>query len=192
MTRTIAAKEIRPQATLELVQGDITAEETDAIVNAAGPRLEHSGGVAAAIARRAGPALVAESRTWVAEHGPVGHERPAYTTAGDLPCRVVIHAVGPVWGRGDEDQKLRTTVAGALGLADEMQLESISLPAISTGIYGFPVRRAADIILQSVQDYLLETHESSLKRVRVVLYDQAAADTFLESWQKLFDPTTAS
>lgn len=192
MTRTIAASEIRPQATMELVQGDITTEETDAIVNAAGPRLSHGGGVAAAIARKAGPALVAESHTWVEEHGPVGHERPAYTTAGDLPCKVVIHAVGPVWGDGDEDQKLRTTVAGALGRAGELQLESVSLPAISTGIYGFPLHRAADIILQSVQAYLLEHRDSSVKWVRVVLYDQAAAGTFLQSWQELFDPSTAS
>lgn len=183
MNEIITQKVIRPGVTLQLVQGDITVEETEGIVNAAGESLSHGGGVAAAIARKAGPELVAESRAWVAEHGPVGHAEPAYTTAGDLPCKVVIHAVGPVWGRGDEDEKLRLAIRGALQRATEFQLESLALPAISTGIFGFPMRRAADIHLQTIKQYLSEQRDSSLNQVRIVLYDQTAVRAFQESWQ---------
>jgi O-acetyl-ADP-ribose deacetylase (regulator of RNase III) len=183
MTTILANKEIRPQVSMQLVQGDITSVETGAIVNAAGSRLSHGGGVAAAIARKAGPTLVEESRAWVKEHGPVNHEQPAHTTGGELPCKFVIHAVGPVWGSGNEDQKLKMAVRGALARAAELGLESVSLPAISTGIFGFPMPRAADIILQTTHDYLHDTHDIPVKLVRVFVYDQAAASTFLDSWQ---------
>src|SRR5512146_11618 len=95
---------------LELVSGDLTEEQVDAIVNAANSHLAHGGGVAGAIVRRGGPSIQAESDAWVHKHGPVTHAEPAYTGAGRLPCRYVIHAVGPIWGAGDEDGKLADAV----------------------------------------------------------------------------------
>lgn len=184
MNKILNETEIRPGIKLQLVRGDITTETTDAIVNAAGARLSHGGGVAYAIARKAGPELEQESRAWVKEHGPVGHTTPAYTTAGDLPSKIVIHAVGPVWGSGQEDQKLHQAIRGALQRADELQLTSIAFPAISTGIFGFPMPRAADIHLQTIRDYLSDQDESTLQRVRVVLYDQSAVQAFQKSWQQ--------
>ncbi len=169
-------------ARLTVVQGDITAQEVDAIVNAANARLMHGGGVAAVIARKGGPVIQQESREWVRRHGPVPHDRPAYTSAGNLPARYVIHAVGPVWGSGDEDAKLRAAVQGALARADELGLASIALPAISTGIFGFPKERAARVIYTAIQDYFTAHPDSGLQEVRLVLYDRPTLEAFLRVW----------
>jgi O-acetyl-ADP-ribose deacetylase (regulator of RNase III) len=169
---------------LQLVQGDITAESVDAIVNAANPHLAHGAGVAGAILQAGGAVIQEESRQWVREHGPVTNDEPAYTRAGELPCRYVIHAVGPVWGEGDEDAKLRSAIRGSLRLAERLGLESIAIPAISTGIYGFPRDRAARVILSAIMDYLVSSPESKMAVVRVVLYDQAAVQAFLEAWEQ--------
>src|SRR5512147_2528060 len=107
---------------IQIVQGDITAESVDAIVNAANRHLQHGGGVAGAIVRKGGAGIQAESDAWVRAHGPVPYGEPAYTAAGRLPCRFVIHAVGPVWGEGQEDEKLTAAVAGSLRLADRLGL----------------------------------------------------------------------
>src|SRR5574340_23751 len=123
---------------LQLVEGDITAEQVDAIVNAANSHLLHGGGLAGALVRHGGDVIQQESNAWVRAHGPVSHTRPAWTSAGRLPARYILHAVGPVWGEGDEDSKLSAAVQGSLSLADELGLVSLALPAISTGIFGFP------------------------------------------------------
>ena len=138
MNQIVARHDIDPQRSCLLVQGDLTEERVDAIVNAANSRLQHGGGVAGAIARRGGAQIQAESDAWVRAHGEVAHDRPAVTGAGRLDCKAVIHAVGPVWGEGGEDAKLRAAVLGALGAAEERGFGSIALPAISTGIFGFP------------------------------------------------------
>jgi O-acetyl-ADP-ribose deacetylase (regulator of RNase III) len=164
------------------VQGDLTAEEVDGIVNAANRHLKHGGGVAGAIARRGGPQIQAESDAWVREHGPVLYSEPAYTGAGRLACRYVIHAVGPVWGEGEEDEKLAAAVSGSLRLAESLDLSSIALPAISTGIFGFPMERAARVILRAIQSYLDRNPRSSLKQVRLVLYDPPAVDVFVKAF----------
>ena len=91
----------------ELLQADLTQQTVDAIVNAANSSLEHGGGVAAAILRAGGPIIQTESRAWVRDHGPVEHAHPAYTRAGKMPCKWVIHAVGPIWGSQDEEAKLQ-------------------------------------------------------------------------------------
>lgn len=173
--------------TLALVQGDITAERVDAIVNAANAQLQHGGGVAAVIARKGGPDIDRESSQWVREHGPVSHDRPAWTTGGDLPARYVIHAVGPVWGSGDEDAKLADAVSGTLALAEELGLESLSFPAISTGIFGFPRRRAAGVIFQAVRDYFAGRPESGLAQVRLVLYDEPGLKDFSDVFRETFE-----
>ncbi len=156
---------------LWLKQGDLTLEAVDAIVNAANEHLAHGGGLAAAIVRRGGPAIQAESHAWVAQHGPASHDRPALTSGGALLARYVIHAVGPRWGEGDEDAKLSTAVAASLALASQLELNSLALPAISTGIFGFPTDRAAGIILDAIHEYIREHPASSLTDVRLVVFD---------------------
>lgn len=168
---------------LQLVRGDITEEEVGAIVNAANARLRHGGGVAAVIARKGGRAIRDESNAWVREHGPVIHSQPAYTSAGNLPCRYVIHAVGPVWGDGDEDAKLAAAVLGSMELAVELELDSLALPAISTGIFGFPKARAAGVIFEAIGDYFSKNPESPLEFVRLILYDRPTLDAFTAAWE---------
>jgi O-acetyl-ADP-ribose deacetylase len=166
----------------QIVQGDITTEETDAIVNAANERLQHGGGVAWAISRRGGPAIQKESDQWIREHGLVPHSHPAWTSGGHLPAKYVIHAVGPVWGEGDEEKKLREAVTVSLQVANELKCSSLAMPAISTGIFGFPKDRAAEIIFSAIEDYA-GNNSSSLKMIKLVLLDQSTLDVFLNSFQ---------
>jgi O-acetyl-ADP-ribose deacetylase (regulator of RNase III) len=170
---------------LQIAQGDITDETVDAVVNAANAHLLHGAGVAGAIVRRGGPIVQAESNQWVREHGPVTHAEPAYTHAGNLPCRYIIHAVGPVWGKkGDEQEKLEAATRGSLRLADQLGIESIAFPAISTGVFGFPKLCAAEVILYTIRDYFTHNPASSLKLVRLVLFDQETLQAFLKSWEQ--------
>lgn len=165
---------------LELALGDITLEAVDAIVNAANANLQHGGGVAYAIVRRGGAIIQQESNRWVKQHGAVPHDHPAYTTAGALPCKYVIHAVGPAWGEGNEEAKLEAAVRGSLKLADELGLHSLALPAISTGIFGFPTDRAARIILAAIQQYFEKNPHSELMLVRIVLFENEKLEIFLD------------
>lgn len=172
--------------TIQLLQGDITAEEVDAIVNAANADLQHGGGVAWAIAKKGGPAIQQESDTWIQRHGRVPHANPAWTSGGHLLAKYVIHAVGPFWGIGDEDAKLESAVTGSLHVADELNCSSIAMPAISTGIYGFPKDRAAGIIFSAIEKYFAENTSSPLKIVKLVLFDQSTVDVFLTAWQNIW------
>jgi len=174
--------------TLQLVLGDITAEKTDAIVNAANRHLQHGAGVAGAILRGGGPIIQQEADRWVREHGSVTHSAPAWTSAGSLPCRFVIHAVGPVWGEGEEAAKLSAAVDGSLKVAEDLGLRSIALPAISTGVFGFPIEAAAQVILKTLNDHFSRRPASALGRVRLVLFDRPSADTFLHVWHDYFHP----
>ena len=171
---------------IQLVRGDITAETTDAIVNAANAHLQHGAGVAGAILRQGGQAIQSESRAWIQTHGPVSHAAPAWTSGGNLPCRIVIHAVGPVWGDGDEDSKLGDAVTGSLRMADELKLVSIAFPALSTGIFGFPKERAAGVMFKAIREYLEKT--TGLKLVRLVLYDASTITSFEKAWHDHFGP----
>lgn len=167
--------------TLEIVQGDLTAEQVDAIVNAANESLAHGGGVAGAIARRGGPAIDIESRQWVTTRGPVKTGSAAITSGGHLPARFVIHAVGPVWGSGDEDAKLASAIRSALKLADEHELVSVSFPAISSGIFGFPRDRCAKVFLSVIESYHLHRAQGTpgtVTRIRLCNIDDATATTF--------------
>ena len=167
---------------IQIVQGDITTEEVDAIVNAANEHLMHGGGVAWAISKKGGPAIQKESLAWIQKHGSVSHAHPAWTSGGLLPAKYVIHAVGPVWGDGDEDKKLSDAVTGSLQVADELKCETIALHAISTGIFGFPKDRAAGIIFSVIEKYF-ESNTSNLKVVKILLYDQPIVDIFINIWQ---------
>ncbi|MCA1899223.1 MAG: macro domain-containing protein [Chloroflexi bacterium] len=167
---------------LQMVKGDITLEAVDAIVNAANEHLQHGGGVAWAIVRRGGDVIQKESDQWIRQHGTVSHANPAWTSGGSLPAKYVIHAVGPVWGDGDEDKKLADAVAGSLRVADELKCESISMPAISTGIFGFPKERAAGIIFSAIEKYFASAPPQTLKTVRIVLFDEPTIRVFLDKW----------
>ncbi len=168
---------------MEIARGDLTTERVDAIVNAANAHLMHGGGVAAAISRRGGPVIQQESDAWVRAHGAVPHHQPAYTSGGSLPCRYVIHAVGPVWGSGDEDHKLRQAILGSLQRADELHLTSIAFPAISTGIFGFPKERAAAIFFNAIDDFFQQNPASTVKLVRITLYDAPTLQAFLDGFE---------
>ena len=182
MNTIIAEKKLPSDQIIQIVQGDITTEDVDAIVNAANEHLQHGGGVAWAISKKGGPAIQKESDEWIRQHGPVAHSLPAWTSGGLLPAKYVVHAVGPVWGEGDEDNKLADAVTGSLRVADELKLTSIAMPAISTGIYGFPKERAAKIIFSAIEKYFVENSSSGLKIVKLVLFDQATVDVFIRSW----------
>ncbi len=169
---------------LQIARGDLTSETVDAIVNAANATLEHGSGVAGAIVRRGGPQIQAESNQWVSEHGPVTHAKPAYTRSGKLPCRYVIHAVGPRWGEGDEEDKLMSAIHGSLQLADRLSLGSIAFPAVATGIFGFPKPLAARVILASIHEYLAENPACKLKLIRLVLFDQETLQAFVDEWEQ--------
>jgi len=177
--------------TLQIVQGDITTEEVDAIVNAANEHLQHGGGVAWAISKKGGDAIQKESDEWIRTKGMVSHSHPAWTSGGHLPAKYVIHAVGPVWGDtretgagGDEDAKLASAITGTLRVADELGCASIAMPAISTGIFGFPKDRAAGIIFKSINTYFGAKGDSAVKLVRIVLFDDVSVKVFLDIWKR--------
>ena len=162
------------------ILGDITSEETDAIVNAANSRLQHGGGVAGAIVRAGGYEIQEESNK--IGHVPVGDA--TITAAGNLKVRFVIHAVGPVWGEGNEDKKLEGAIYNALKIAIEKKLKSISIPAISTGIFGFPKSRGIKVIIDSTLKFIDE-HETSLKEIRFCNIDLETAEIFKNELLKL-------
>jgi O-acetyl-ADP-ribose deacetylase len=157
---------------LELVEGDITELDTDAIVNAANARLVLGAGVAGAIRRKGGPQIQQECD----QIGGTFVGGAALTTGGTLKAKHVIHAVGPQMGEGDEDQKLRNATLNALKLADEHGLRSIAFPAISTGIFGFPIQRCAAIMLQTTVEHL--RGDTELKRVVFCLFGRDSYDVF--------------
>jgi len=167
-----------------IVQGDITQEEVDAIVNAANGHLRHGGGVAGAIVRRGGTIIQRESDTWVREHGPLATGEAAITGAGTLPARYVIHTVGPVYGSGGEDDKLRRAVRSALQMADRHGIKRISLPAISSGVFGFPKERAVPLILDEVVHYL-SAEGTDLEEVRLCNIDKRTAALFVAAAKQL-------
>ena len=172
---------------LEIMVGDITNMEVDAIVNAANSQLRHAGGLAAAIVRHGGETINTESREWIRKHGPVAHDQPAYTSGGHLPSCYVIHAVGPVWGEGDEDHRLEAAVLGSLNLGNKLNLKSIALPAISTGIFGFPVVRATKIFARTIVSYLAESRPITLSCIKIVLYDQQTCQVFIDAFNTILE-----
>ncbi len=171
------------RSTLELVEGDITKQTTDAIVNAANSGLRGGGGVDGAIHRAGGPEIMAECRK--IGHCPTGSA--VITTGGRLAARHVIHAVGPVWRGGGqgEPELLRSAYLSCLRLADEHGLKSIAFPSLSTGAYGYPMQPASATALRTIVDYL--RGDTGIERVVFVLWGQAAfnvyADTLIELLQ---------
>ncbi len=169
--------------TLDLRQGDITLEAVDAIVNAANSRLAGGGGVDGAIHRRGGPAIMAETQEKFPDGCPTGSA--VISTAGNLPAKWVIHAVGPVWSGGHrgEAELLAAAVRRCLELAVAHQCRSIALPALSAGAYRFPMDQAARVALGAAIDFLRQRGQPEL--VRFVLFDAAAYGAFSAALEEL-------
>ena len=157
---------------LELVEGDITEMQTDAIVNAANAHLTLGGGVAGAIRRKGGPEIQKQCN----KIGGTFVGGAVITTGGNLKARHVIHSVGPRMGEGDEDQKLKNATLNSLKLADQNNLKSIAFPAISSGIFGFPIQRCAEIMLKTTMDYL--KGQTGLEKVAFCLFGQDSYEVF--------------
>ena len=168
-------------STLALVEGDITIEETDAIVNAANSRLAGGGGVDGAIHRAGGPSIMAECR----KIGGCPTGQAVITTGGNLKAKYVIHTVGPVYQGGSKGEAalLKSAHLESLKLVSAKKLKSVAFPAISTGVYGYPVNEAAHIALKTVIDYLKE--HSGIELVRFVLFGRKTYDIFAEELKKL-------
>ncbi len=164
---------------LVLVEGDIKEQESDAIVNAANSSLILGAGVAGAIRSKGGPTIQQECD----EIGGCAVGGAAITTGGNLKARHVIHAVGPRMGEGNEDEKLKNATLSSLEVADDNGLKSIVFPAISAGIFGFPIDRCAEIMLSNSIDYL--KRETGLEKVVFCLYGQEAFGIFKRTLEKL-------
>ncbi|MEU1479360.1 O-acetyl-ADP-ribose deacetylase [Streptomyces sp. NPDC001668] len=162
--------------TIRLVQGDITEERADAIVNAANSSLLGGGGVDGAIHRRGGPAILADCRKLRASHYGKGLAtgKAVATTAGDLDARWVIHTVGPRYSREeDRSELLASCYRESLRVADELGARTVAFPAVSAGIYGWPVEDAARIAVETVRET-----ETAVEEVRFVLFDAEAYEAF--------------
>ena len=161
------------------IQGDITKQATDAIVNAANPSLMGGGGVDGAIHRAGGPAILEECKKIVANQGRLPTGKAVITTGGNLKAQYVIHTVGPIWhgGSKNESELLKSAYFECLKVATENKLASISFPSISTGAYGYPVDEAARIAATTVVSFLKE-QATSLKEVVFVLFDSRTYESY--------------
>ena len=168
------------QAVIEVRQCDITEMDTDAIVNAANAQLILGAGVAGAIKAKGGPRIQEECNAI----GGTFVGGAVITTGGNLQARHVIHAVGPRKGEGNEDEKLENATLNSLKVADENKLSSITFPAISTGIFGFPKERCAEIMLGAVNDYL-KKGGTGLKKVVFCLHGASSHEIFSDTLERL-------
>ena len=162
---------------IELVQGDITRQDVDAIVNAANTSLLGGGGVDGAIHGAGGPAILAECR----KIGGCPTGEAVITTGGDLPARHVIHTVGPVWhgGKSNEAELLASAYRRSLEVADANGLKTVAFPSISTGAYGYPIERAAKVALTAVAEHL--AGDTSVEVVRFVLFTARDLDVYAQA-----------
>ena len=169
-------------AKLSLIQGDITRQATDAIVNAANSSLMGGGGVDGAIHWAGGPAILEECKRIVTRQGRLPTGKAVITTGGNLRAKFVIHTVGPIWhsGRSNEPELLASAYQESLKLAAERNLHSVSFPSISTGAYGYPVAEAARIAIKTVVSFLRE-QTTSVKEVVFVLFDAGTFQNYLSA-----------
>lgn len=172
-------------ATLEIIKGDITKQSTDAIVNAANNSLLGGGGVDGAIHHAGGIAILEDCKKIVARQGRLPTGEAVITTAGSLPCKYVIHTVGPIWKGGNQDEArlLSKCYSNCLKLAAEHNLMAISFPSISTGVYRYPLEEAAGIALRTISEYMKKT--SSLEKVVFVLFDDRSLEAYQLALQNL-------
>lgn len=168
---------------LVLIQGDITEQDTEAIVNAANSSLLGGGGVDGAIHRAGGPRILKECQAVRAQQGRCPAGQAVITNGGSLKARYIIHTVGPVWGGGrkNEDTLLCQAYRSSLDLAKKYNVRSISFPSISTGTYRFPLVRAARLALSSVRDFL---KKDSLPEIRFVLFSEKTFLAYKAAWEE--------
>lgn len=168
-------------ATIKLIKGDITASEADAIVNAANSSLLGGGGVDGAIHRKGGPQILEECIAIRNRQGGCKTGETVYTSGGQLPCRYVIHTVGPIWngGKKKERELLKNCYHNSLKIANELNVASIAFPNISTGIYHFPKQEAAEIAIQTVQEFL-NTENKTIEEVTFVCFDDENYEIYKE------------
>ena len=164
--------------TIEIIQADITEMQTDAIVNAANAQLVLGGGVAGAIRSKGGPSIQAECD----KIGGTFVGGAVITSAGNLKAKYIIHAVGPRQGEGNEDEKLKNATLNSLKIANENNLKSISFPAISTGIFGFPIDKCTKIMLKTTIDFLKK--ETSIEKVIFCLFSKNDYNVFETELQR--------
>ena len=171
---------------ISIVKGDITQQDTDAIVNAANSSLMGGGGVDGAIHRAGGPAILAECKEIVSRQVRLPTGKAVMTTGGNLTARHVIHTVGPVWygGNKGEPELLAGAYRESLRLAAENNLTSLSLPSISTGAYGYPVDKASRVALRAVISFLRES-VTSIKEVVFVLFDSRTFDAYSSALREI-------
>ena len=174
----------RGKTVIRLIQGDLTEMETEAIVNAANSYLAHGGGVAGAIVRKGGQSIQEESDILLmAKGGIIPTGSAVITAAGELPCKYVIHTVGPRMGDGEEDRKLESATLAALETAASRKIKTIAFPAISTGIFGYPMDRCAEVMLTAALDFTAENQD--LREIIFCLYDKEALELFTAALKKL-------
>jgi O-acetyl-ADP-ribose deacetylase len=164
---------------IHILQGDLTEQDAESIVNAANNELQLGGGVAGAIRRKGGPAIQEECDRL----GPIALGEAAITTGGKLKARYVIHAASMSLGEPTSEANLRLSTRNSLRRAKEKGLRSIAFPAIGTGIAGFPMRRCAEVMLEEIVHHL--GGSTTLDNVRLVLFDRSACDTFREVYEAL-------
>jgi O-acetyl-ADP-ribose deacetylase (regulator of RNase III) len=172
-------------STLSLVQGDITKQTTEAIVNAANSSLMGGGGVDGAIHRAGGPAILEECKQIRAKIGRLPTGEAVITTGGNLPAKYVIHTVGPVWKGGSEREPelLRNCYINSLKLAKKKGIKTISFPSISTGVYGYPVDKAAQVAVKAITDFLSE-NPGIIDEVAMVLFDNRSYKAYEQALDK--------
>lgn len=175
--KQLAVLELPDGRRFEVVQGNLLEEPVDAIVNAANGMLAHGGGVAGVIARAAGPALQEESERLVRERGPLSAGSAIVTTAGKLPFKGVIHAVGPRQGEGNEEATLTQALGAAFACAQREGWNSVSFPAVSSGIFAVPPEVCA-------RAYLAAVRAGSPRKVRLCLRDQPVIDAVLKELKR--------
>jgi O-acetyl-ADP-ribose deacetylase (regulator of RNase III) len=173
-------------ATVVLTQGDITRQNTDAVVNAANPSLMGGGGVDGAIHRAGGPAILEECKRIVEKTGRCPTGEAVITTAGDMPARHVIHTVGPVYRGGErgEPELLANAYKNSCRIAADNGLTSISFPSISTGAYGYPIGKAAEVALKQLIEVLQA--EKGIREVRIVLFSAGDLEVYRETARRVF------
>ncbi len=178
------------QAKLRIIQGDITEQDTDAIVNAANSSLMGGGGVDGAIHRAGGPAILEECKQIVARQGRLPTGKAVMTTGGNLNARYVIHTVGPIWHGGNkgESELLASAYRESLKLAMENQLYSVAFPSISTGVYGYPVDKASRVAI-GVVIASLRQGVTSVREVVFVLFDSQTFRAYSSALEEIIGPS---
>ncbi|OQX56193.1 MAG: hypothetical protein B5M53_02740 [Candidatus Cloacimonas sp. 4484_209] len=161
---------------VQIIKGDMLSLKVDAIVNAANKYLQHGGGIAGQIVRKGGHIIQEESN----KLAPIKTGEAVITTGGNLPATYVIHAVGPRMGEGNEYTKLYNAIINSLTIAEKKSLKSIALPAISTGIFGYPTENCAQAMKKAIYDFLRET--KGLKKIIICLYEKEKYNIFLKTF----------